>query len=180
MQNQTSPLLAILGHIPLWVWAILALLLALGFKQSRDQFLPRARLALLPMIWLAYGAWGVHSAFGASTLTMTAWAFGLLFSLKLFREIGAPAGSRFDSERQQFFVPGSWLPMAVMLTLFCAKFALGMSLALQPALAANSAVAMGFSALFGALAGCLLGRARNILCLQRMAASSPALTAAAL
>ncbi|RQO56357.1 hypothetical protein DBR47_17685 [Paucibacter sp. KBW04] len=180
MQSSNSPLLAILGHVPLWVWAILALLLALGLKQSRDQHLPRARLALLPMIWLAYGVWGVHSAFGASAHTLLAWALALIVSLKLMRELGAPAGSRFDSASQQFFVPGSWLPLAVMLSLFCAKFALGLSLALRPELAANSVVAMGFSALFGALSGCLLGRARNILGLQRLSSGQATLTPAPL
>lgn len=170
MQSSNSPLLAILAHIPLWVWAILALLVALGVKQSRDQWLPRTRLALLPMIWLAYGAWGVHSAFGASAQTLLPWAMSLALSLMLMQIIGVPSGSRFDDARQQFFVPGSWLPMALMLGLFVAKFALGLNLALKPELAANAAVSMSFSALFGALAGGLLGRARNILRPQKNAA----------
>jgi len=180
MQSQGTPIVTILGQVPAWVWAILAMLLVLGLRQSRDQYLARARLALLPMIWLAYGVWGVHSAFGLSAHTLLPWVLGLVFALKLMLELGAPAGSRFDSERQQFFVPGSWLPLAVMLALFCAKFALGLGLALRPELAANTAASMGFSALFGGLAGCLLGRARNLLRLQHRSASGQALTAAPL
>ena len=76
---------------------------------------------------------------------------------------GWPGGARFDAERQLFFVPGSWLPLGLMMGIFTAKFALGMSLAMQPAVAHNIVAAVGFSATFGLLSGALLGRSRTIL-----------------
>ncbi|MDC8773730.1 DUF6622 family protein [Roseateles albus] len=160
---QTPDITDIFGHIPTFVWAILALILMMGLLQSRDQWMARRRLMLVPTIWLAYGVWGVVSSFGYSAGAVLAWVFGLVASQMLVRRSGWPGGCRFDSARGQFFVPGSWLPLALMLGIFMAKFAVGMSAALQPELLDSSAFASSFSALFGAFGGAFLGRSRNIL-----------------
>jgi len=151
----------ILAHVPTWVWAILAFIVVMGIKQSRDQSMSRGRLLILPIVWLAFGFWGVETTFGLNAAPLLAWVAGLAASLTLIRRSGWPGGAYAEGAR--YFVPGSWLPMALMLTIFCAKFALGMSLAMSPALAQQTAAAIGFSALFGALGGAFLGRSRNIL-----------------
>ena len=159
MQN----LSIILSHIPTWVWAILAFIVVMGFIQSRDQRMSRQRLMILPLVWLAFGAWGVKNSFGLGLDTLAAWGVGLVLSLRLVKLSGWPGGARFDVETQRYFVPGSWLPLGLMLGIFVAKFALGMSLGFHPELASNSVFAISFSALFGTLSGVFLGRSRNIL-----------------
>ncbi|MCV2367339.1 DUF6622 family protein [Roseateles oligotrophus] len=153
----------IFSHIPSFVWAILAFIVIMGLLQSGDQWMSKSRLKLVPMIWLAYGVWGVVGSFGYSAGAVVPWVFGLLASQSLVRRSGWPGGCRFDSARGQFFVPGSWLPLTLMMGIFMAKFALGMSSALQPELLDSSAFASSFSALFGAFGGAFLGRSRNIL-----------------
>jgi len=154
---------AVVSHVPTWVWAILAFILVMGVRQSRDQLIARARLLILPLAWAAFGAWGVAQSFGLHLLPLLAWAAGLALGLRLVTRSGWPGRARFDAGSQRFFVPGSWLPMALMLGIFSAKFALGFSLALRPALAQAPLAALGFALLFGALGGVLLGRSRNIL-----------------
>jgi len=157
------PITTILSHVPAWVWAILAFILVMGFIQSRDQQMARTRLMILPLVWLAFGAWGVHNSFGLGGAPLLAWGLALIASLRLVKRSGWPGAARHDAESDRYFVPGSWLPLALMLGIFCAKFALGMSLALHPELAQDGTFAAGFSALFGALSGIFLGRSRNIL-----------------
>ncbi len=156
----------ILSHIPTWVWAILAFILVMGVRQSRDQLMSRGRLLVLPLAWTAFGAWGIEQAFGLHALPLLAWIAGLALSQKLVRRSGWPAGARFEAGSGRFFVPGSWLPLALMLSIFVAKFALGMSLAMKPELAHLAAVQIGFSLVFGAIGGALLGRSRRILACQ--------------
>lgn len=170
--------LLILSHVPSYVWLILAAIVALGLLQSRDQLMARARLLILPLVWLAYGAWGVESAFGLQAAPLLAWGLGLAAGVLLVLRSGWPAGARFDAASQRFFVPGSWLPLGLMLALFVGKFALGMGLALRPTLAQHLPVALAFSALFGALGGAFLGRSRGIL--RRAPAAQAAQTAAPL
>lgn len=153
----------ILSHIPTWVWAIFAALIVMGVIQSRDQFASAKRLLILPLVWMAFGAWGIYSAFGMQAAPLLAWALGMAASATLVLRSGWPGGARFDAERQLFFVPGSWVPLGLMMGIFVGKFALGMSLAMQPAVAHSLAAAVGFSATFGLLSGAFLGRSRAIL-----------------
>jgi hypothetical protein len=153
----------ILSHIPTWVWAIFAGLIVMGVVQSRDQFASAKRILILPLVWLVFGVWGIYSAFGLQAAPLLAWGLGLVSSSALVLRSGWPDDARFDAERRQFFVPGSWLPLGLMMGIFAGKFALGMSLAMQPALAHNIVAAVGFSAAFGLLSGALLGRSRSIL-----------------
>lgn len=159
--NALSPISQIVAHVPGYVWAILAIILALGLLQSRPQRLGRPRLLLLPLAWLGFGAWGVAGAFGLLSSATLAWLAGLAASVALVRLLGWPGQIR--TEGPHFLVPGSWLPLALMLGLFCAKFALGMGLALHPEWRQQLVVALGFSSLFGLLGGAFLGRSINIL-----------------
>src|SRR6218665_1697128 len=120
----------ILQHIPTWVWAVLAFILVMGVRQSRAQRMSRPRLLILPLAWLAFGAGGVESTFGVNAAPLLAWALGLGASLWAMKRSGWPGDARFDAGSGHFLVPGSWLPMALMLAIFAAKFALGFSLAL--------------------------------------------------
>lgn len=153
----------ILAHIPTWVWAVFAFILVMGVIQSRDQLMARARLLILPLAWTVFGAWGVETAFGLGVGPLSAWALGLVASLWLVKRSGWPGAARFDAPSQRFFVPGSWLPMALMLAIFIGKFTLGFSLAMRPELASDTVVAAAFSLYFGAISGVFLGRSRNIL-----------------
>lgn len=151
----------ILANVPVWVWAILAFVIAMGLRLSREQRMSRGRLMLVPAIWLVYGAWGVESTFGLAAAPLLAWAAGLAASVALVRRSGWASQARVEAGT--YVVPGSWMPLGLMLAIFCAKFALGMGLAMNPALAHQTGAAVGFSALFGLLSGAFLGRSLNIL-----------------
>lgn len=159
--NPALPL--VFAHVPVYVWALLVALLLLGQMQSRDRWVSRTRLAALPLIWLGYGFWSVASNLGQSEGVILAWALGLLVSLLGLTRQAAPSGSRFNAQTQQYFVPGSWLPLALMMAVFAAKFALSMSLSLKPEWTQQAEIAWGFSAGFGALGGVLLARAWRVL-----------------
>lgn len=155
--------LDIVQHIPLWVWAIFAFILVMGTRQLRETRMQRTRLLVLPGIWLVFGAWGVTKSFGTEAAPLAAWAIGLVASLALVRRLKWPGQSRFEAATQAYVVPGSVLPLVIMLGIFCAKFTLGVSLAMHPMLAQGLLFATGFSLLFGVLSGTLLGRSITIL-----------------
>ncbi|UXH79885.1 DUF6622 family protein [Roseateles amylovorans] len=161
--HTTPDLLTLLRHIPTFVWIILIFILVMGRRQSRPQAMSRTRLWMLPAAWLCFGAWGVSSSFGGSGAALLAWAAGVAIGAVLVRATGWPRGARFDSAAGHFLVPGSWWPLAVMLGIFCSRFAVGMSLSLHPALAQQTLFADGFSLLFGVFGGLFLGRALTVL-----------------
>src|SRR5439155_15157054 len=55
-------LLQIVQHTPVWVWGLLAGLVALGVSQARDREVSLARITILPLVMLALSFSGVVSA----------------------------------------------------------------------------------------------------------------------
>ena len=63
----------VLQHTPSWVWAVFALLVLLGLKQSRPSQVGPTRATLLPVAMLLLALAGVLGAF-ASAAALLAWA----------------------------------------------------------------------------------------------------------
>lgn len=163
-----------LQHVPTWVFGLLALLIALGVWQSRPQQPTLRRSRVLPLVMLGLSLAGVLSAFGLQPLPLLAWAAGVALSLAVLHG-GAPAqGTQFDVSRQRFSVPGSWVPLVLMLAIFTLKFASGAVQAQAPHLARALPYAVAASLAFGLLSGVFLGRARVLWALARSAAQPTA------
>jgi hypothetical protein len=109
--------------LPLWPIAVLALLLALGYRQSRTRSVRPQTLRRVALAMLALSLYGVTTAFGASAGPVLAWAVGFAAAVMPGRPLFAPRGLAHDGAAVR--LPGSWLPMALMLGIFVTKFVLG-------------------------------------------------------
>ena len=56
----------IIIHTPVWVWALLALLLWLGIKQSRPGQPSLLRITVMPLVLTSLSLSGTVSAFGSA------------------------------------------------------------------------------------------------------------------
>ena len=150
--------LGILQHTPVWVWPLLAALMALGVMQAFARTVALRRITLLPVAMLALSLWGVASVFGSGP-ALVAWALGGLAAAAWSLRRGAAAGARWSAAEQAFRLPGSWVPLMLILGIFCTKFGVGVSLALHPQLRATPDFAIGVSLAYGAFSGIFAGRA---------------------
>ena len=157
--------LAIISHIPLWVWAILGYIVFMGLKQTRQTRLSRLRLLALPGFWLCFGAWGVIGHYGVASLPTLLWlaGLGLGVTLTLRADWAGRLGAHYDAESSRYVVPGSWIPLMLMLSIFVAKFAQGVLLALHPAWGSLLAVQLATGLAFGTISGAMLGRSVSVL-----------------
>ena len=155
-------ILEILKHTPVWVWGLFALLVYLGAMQSRTRTFSPARLAILPAAMLAFSLYGVLSVFGASVPAIAAWLTGLVASAWAIVALGLPRNATWSEETRTFSVPGSWLPLGIMMAIFFTRYAINVSIALDPSLkqAAGFLPAVGLT--YGASSGYFLARALNI------------------
>ena len=167
--------IAILQHTPIRVWALLAALIGLGLTQARDREIGLLRATILPLAMVALSASGVLSAFGHFPVALGGWATGLAAALSLAREAVAARGARWSTETGLLHVPGSWLPLVLIVGLFCIKYIAGVSLAINPALAFDARFAGTCSLAYGAFSGLFLARALTLL---RLATRPAALNAA--
>jgi hypothetical protein len=162
----SSFLLAVLQHTPVWVWFLLATLLALGFRQARPHRIALPRMVLMPLAMLGLSLWGVVSVFGPGQ-ALLAWACGTLAAAAWTLRGEGPRGVRWSAAERSLRMPGSWLPMALILGIFCTKFGVGVGLARHPEWRAASDFALGASLVYGVFSGLFAGRALALLRLAR-------------
>ncbi len=168
-------LIQIVLHTPGWVWGLFAALVALGLSQARDRELSTLRITLLPLAMIALSLSGVLTAFGHFPPALGGWAAGVGVALTFARSLVAVRGARWLPASQAVFVPGSWLPLALIVALFIVKYAAGATLALHPALAVDATFAGTCSVAYGLFSGLFLARG---LGLRAVAARRDALAAA--
>ena len=159
-------MIRILQGTPGWVWGLLALLVILGLSQSMPRRVSARRIVIVPAIMLALSIAGVVTTFGAQPLALAAWAAGVGLAIALGMDAVAPRGARYARESARFELPGSWLPMGLILGLFCIKYGVGVGLAFTPALATNAPFEVGVAFAYGAFSGLFAARA---IALRRLA-----------
>lgn len=157
----------ILINTPLWVWGLLAALLALGFSQARSRRAGVARIALLPLGLGALSLYGTVSAFGAIPTVMGSWLAATTLLLLVVSRTPVQTGTRYESTAHQFHLPGSWVPMALILGIFLTKYIVGVSLVMQPELKSNASFSLAICTLFGVFSGIFAGRTVRLIRLIR-------------
>lgn len=168
-------LIAIVQHTPVWVWGLLAMLVALGLWQTRPREMSLTRVTVLPLVLTALSLGGVLSAFGHLPVAFAAWAAGIAAALGLARRAVAVRGASWSPSRALLHVPGSWLPLVLIVSLFALKYGAGVSLSLAPALASDTSFAGVCSLAYGTFSGLFLARALSLRSLAlRSATTQPA------
>lgn len=167
----------ILRHTPTWVWGLLAGLLALGISQLRDRTAGLARVSLLPVAMTILSVWGTFSALGGSPHLTGATAAWLIAAALAFALLAPGRSSaQFHPVRRSYRVPGSAVPLLLIIGIFMVKYVVGVELAMAPQLMRDTQYALTVAALYGAFSGIFLGRAARLwrMALRPAAAEVPA------
>lgn len=153
----------VFSRAPAWVWGLLVALIALGLSQTRRRQVGLVRIAVLPLAMGGFSLWGTVSAFGAFPAVLGLWLAALLSLLVLVGQRAAPEGTAYDAATRRFTLPGSWVPLLLILGIFTVKFAVGASLSVQPLLKMNVPFVLTVTLLNGVFSGLFAGRALRLL-----------------
>ena len=173
----------IVTKTPLFVWAILAFLVYRGLAMRRDRAAGMRALAILPLAMLGLSLQGVLGNFGMQAAPLAAWLLCMLAGAALsWRLVDGAAiatvpatvpatipATKSDAPDAAVNViqRGSWMPLALMMTIFVSKYVVAVALSIKPTLAADSLFAAASCALFGLCSGLFLGRSgRYVLALR--------------
>lgn len=157
---------AIVKNTPIWVWGLLAGLLFLGAGQLRAQTRTLRRVVILPLAMFALALYGMTSTFHASGqfgAVLAVWLLAYMAALALVARLPTPGGAAYDSASGLLKVPGSAVPMALIMGMFLTKYIVGVELAMQPAQAVSTAFGLPVALLYGTLSGLFAGRALRLL-----------------
>ncbi|HEY9094277.1 MAG TPA: DUF6622 family protein [Hydrogenophaga sp.] len=178
LTHQPSAIVDILHQTPVWVWGLLIGLIALGASQLRRRQVGLPRTVLLPASMAALSVQGLHSALASSPSLLPAmglWALvaAATTAAALAWRSAPPAGSHFDATQRRFDLPGSAMPLLLILAIFLTKYGVGVELAMQPQHLQNSRFVYGLAATYGAFNGILFARALRLWRLVQPTAVNP-------
>lgn len=157
----------IIHNTPSWVGFLLIALLWLGHSQSQRRLASLPRITLLPLIMVVLSLQGTVHAFGAQASVLAIWLSTVLVSVVAVMRQPLSEATRFDATLQRFDLPGSWVPLFLILGIFFTKYAVGVLTAMHPELVHGATFSLSMAALYGAFSGVFLGRAARLLRLSR-------------
>jgi Family of unknown function (DUF6622) len=164
----------ILQHTPVWVWMLLAALLYFGYLQSRTRAVPKERLFALPAAMLGLSLYSLFATFGATRLGFVAWLAGGILAALLYRVFGRPAGTAYAPDMRVYTVPGSWLPLTLMLAIFVTRYAVAVMIAIDASLRQASSFVLVAGLVYGFLSCTFTARAHAAVRAARHAPPSMA------
>ncbi|WP_334685976.1 DUF6622 family protein [Janthinobacterium sp. CAN_S1] len=147
----------IFSHTPLYVWAILGFLVYRGVLASRAREVSLRKLCIIPLVMLALSLSGVHGSFGLAGSAPFVWATGTLAGAALAWTLLDTHKIVAIPERSSVQRPGSWLPLILMMSIFCMKYAVAVTLAVAPSTAHASAFIVPVCLAYGVFSGLFLG-----------------------
>lgn len=148
------------ASLPLWPFALLAGLVLLGIRQSADRVVEPGAMVRMAVAMMGFSLYGVTAAFGAGPVPVLAWAVGFVAALALGAPVLAPRG--LVREGHAVRVPGSWLPLALMVGIFAAKFALGFATGVHAPVVQQAWFMALASTVFGLFSGAFAARAMAV------------------
>ena len=151
-------LISILQHTPHWVWWLLAALISLGVSQMQPQHKTLRAATAIPVAMAALSLYGVVSMFSHESIALVVWAVAMLAALAMSHAAGIGSKARWLAAEQRLLVPGSGVPLMLMLGLFIIKFGANAALAIHPDLSVDGMFAGSVSFAYGAFSGIFLAR----------------------
>ncbi len=152
----------IISRTPVWVWAILVVLLWVGFKQTLPRSVSLRRITVLPLVMVGLSLVGTLTAFGAGSHVLLAWGAAAAVAAAVVMQRSLPQNTHYRVWTQHFQLPGSWTPLMLMMGIFTTKFAVGVTLVMHAEMARDVFFAQSIAAVYGGFSGVFVARAARL------------------
>lgn len=153
----------ILAHTPVWAYVLFFALLVFGLIQTRTRTVGKIPALLLPAGMIALSLAGINSSFGFKPIPLAAWGIALTIATItgyiFFRENRI----HYKATDKKFFIPGSWMPLTIMMAIFFAKYIYAVMRAFNAEVISTPMFIGMLSAVYGLLSGYFSSRAVNLI-----------------
>lgn len=153
----------ILSNTPAWVFVLFFVLLVFGFMQTRTRNVRKMPALLLPAGMIALSLAGINSSFGLEVVPLVSWGIALAIATSIGYALFRDRRVQYNATTQQFFIPGSWVPLAVIMAIFFAKYVYAVMQALNATIISAPVFVVALSAIYGLLSGYFAARAMHLL-----------------
>ena len=154
----SNMLFQILYFTPPWVFGLLAGLAVFGLMQARTRRVPVWLALLLPTAMMVLSLSGVLQYVGLSWPALLAWLLGVSATSALgLRAMGTETAT-YDASSRKLTIAGSWVPLFVILGIFCVRYAIGVARGMELEVVRSPAAQISISLALGALSGFFAAR----------------------
>lgn len=149
---------AILSGTPVYVWVLLAVLVSRGLKAMKGGTAPLSKLAIVPAVFAGWGLLHIVSGPAAGVETALMWFVGGLLGIGVGVVQAKTSGLSVDRAARTVTLPGSIVPLALILVTFASKFWIGFELATSGPVGIDSTFVVLNALVSGVVAGIFAGR----------------------
>lgn len=164
----------IVSGTPLWVWGLLLALFWLGTSQLKPRVVSFRRVVPMALLMAAFSLYGTVSAFGSSAGALACWLAAACTVGWVVLSSTAAKGTRYLSAQRAFEIPGSLVPLALMLGIFVVKYVVGILVAMHAPVVQATLFGPLVGMVYGAFSGAFLGRAGRLMRLAWQTRQLPA------
>jgi hypothetical protein len=128
----------------------------------------------LPLAMILLSAYSVLSAFSGALVAIVAWLAAVTIAVYLNRFVHYPRGVVFELATRSVSMPGSWVPLALMMTIYFTKYGVNVALARNPGFPTVQWFVISTSFAYGFLSGVFLAGAFSLWCVATRGAARAA------
>ena len=122
-----------------------------------------ADLKTLPIAMLAWSLYSVWSTFDAHLTALAAWACAWVAVVAIAMLRAPSRRAAYDASTKQFTVPGSGVPLALMMGIFFFKYAVAVVHAMTPGILETTTAVVVVAGTYGLFSGLFMARALRVL-----------------
>jgi hypothetical protein len=160
-----------IGHTPLWIWPLFAVMLWLGARNASTRERPLAPMFILPAIVLAMGLFSIATSSADLTLVIPAFVVSLAIGVAIGWNL-VPGDVVSLPEQGRVVVPGSLAPLLIVIAVLALRYASGYTYGRWPELRSDPALTLEFGATGALLAGIVWGRALRLVQIYRRSSAT--------
>ena len=105
----------------------------------------------------------INSSFGLTTIPLAAWGIAMAISTVVGHIFFRDERTHYKATDGKFFIPGSWVPLVVMMAIFIAKYVYGVMNVFNADVISTPMFIGALSAVYGLLSGYFSSRAINLI-----------------
>jgi hypothetical protein len=160
-----APETVMTASIPAWVPVLFVALAFVGYRLSQPRTVRPGKLLLIALAMFAWSLYGLLGSFGLAPLALLLWALGYGAALTLGVRHFTAQG--LTTVGDQVHLPGSWVPLGLLMGIFSVRFVLGTAMAMHSPMLQDLAFIAGVSLVLGMLSGGFGARALAALRAQQ-------------
>ena len=151
-------ILTIITGTPLWVWPLLAVLIARGVRALRPSTIHLYKLFIMPVVLLGVSLGGLLRSCTIQPYFLSIWLLMALLGGLFVWLVIKKQKILVDRKKRLLRVPGSIVTLLIILGVFGVRYYFGYLNAIRPDLVCNPHFIHARFAIAGFMAGILLGR----------------------